>query len=77
MTISDSDFNEKIDIDYIKVSSPEISRLSEDIVSKEASPVISDPIVEDENIQSCLSPETLSDMRNKLEIVEKKSSIYN
>lgn len=69
---SDSDFNEKIDINYIKVSSPEISRLSEDVVSKEASPVISDPIVEDENIQSCLSPETLSDTRNKLEIVEKK-----
>lgn len=72
MTTSDSDFNEKIDINYIKVSSPEISRLSEDIVSKEASPVISDSIVEDENIQSCLSPETLSDTRNKLEIVEKK-----
>ncbi len=76
MTISDSDFNEKIDIDYIKVSSPEISRLSEDIVSKEASPVISDPIVEDENIQSCLSPETLSDTRNQLEIVEKKRVVF-
>ena len=76
MTTSDSDFNEKIDISYIKLSSPEISRLSEDIISKEASPVISDSIVEDENIQSCLSPETLSDTRNQLEIVEKKRVVF-
>lgn len=71
MTVSNVDFNKKMTINYIKLNSPEISKLSESIIASPITPIINNSIIDDEDMHSYLYIEFNSDVRNPLKVIER------